>query len=183
MIRRNQAAFSLLEIMVVVAIIGIMTATITRVLVRKPTDDWNTLFQNISIMLAQAQQSALLSKKVHRLAFIASSSGGGTITIESEEKNPEKPSLTLYKKITDARIENPYTLPKTVRIRALYVNGISTLNEKSSNGAVYVTKEGMVQPAILHVSHMKGEKEESKKSFILQPFLGRCDIQDGFIKP
>lgn len=183
MIRSHRDAFSLIEIMIAVAVIGIMTATITRVMVRKPVDDWGTVHQSLSITVAQAQQAALLSQKVHRIAIISLPRGGGTFTIESEEKNPEKPLTFLYKPATNLRAENPYMLPNSFEIRAVFVKGVSQLNDRSSNASFHVTKEGIVDPTVLHIVRIKDEKEESRKTFIVQPFLGRCDIQDGFIKP
>lgn len=168
--------------MITVAVVAIMTAAITRIVVRKPNDEWNTVVERVNIMLAQAAQQALLTQKNHRLTFMQKEKGGVALSIEIESKNLEKPTQFNYDKVTSLRIENPFELPSTFFIHEVLINGINQFGNRAKSASIFITKEGIVQPAIIHIARAR-ENETSKKSLVIQPFLGTCELQAGFVKP
>src|ERR1700743_2498074 len=96
-------AFSLIEILIAVVVIGIMTATIVQVTKRKPHDDWKYVVTQCNTLVSLARQQAIIDKSVYRISCSASSLDQDSMYIEKEYENKEKPGVKLYQKIASSK--------------------------------------------------------------------------------
>lgn len=179
----NKAGFTLIEIIIVMIIIGIMTTMITRVVVRKPVDEWDYVLEEFNNLAYVARQESLAIRSVHRILLQSSDDNGDRMIIEREFDDPEKVGMKKYERATSKYLDVEYVFPETIRLKAVYVNGKPSFDRyREGKAFIYVTHEGLVQPAIVQLTRTHDD-QESFASFILEPFIGTFEFKDGLHKP
>jgi hypothetical protein len=169
--------------MIVVVVIGIMTTMITRVVMKKPTDEWSYILEELNNLIYVARQEALSTRSIHRVLFLASDDKGDKAIIEREFDDPEKIGVKKYEKATSKYLDIEYAFPKTIKLKALYVNGKSQFDRyREGKSFIYVTHEGLVQHAIVNLTRTHDD-QESFASFIIEPFIGTFELKEGLHKP
>ena len=164
-------------------VIGIMTTLITRVVGRKPTDEWEYVLEELNNLAYVARQESLAIRSIHRILLQSSDDNGDRMIIEREFDDPEKIGVKKYERATSQYLDIEYAFPTTIKLKAVYVNGKPSFDRyREGKAFIYVTHEGLVQPSIVQLTRTHDD-QESFASFILEPFIGTFAFREGLHKP
>lgn len=164
---RNPSAFSLVEVLVVVFIIGLGASLVLPRLVRRPPDkEWPAVTAELNNMLYFARQEAITSQKVHRLTF-------------DEKKNEVRVERLIgstggndqYEPAHSFYFTSRYELPEGVRFVSLKLGKKNLFEQNKGQGWCYVIPHGLVQDVQL-VLERSDEDKISKQTLNVAPFLG-----------
>ncbi len=180
MARHVRSAFTLLETLIVMTLIGAMMGVIFKYVPRQPSASWATIVQECNNIAAFARQEALATGKKHRILMTKDEKRGDYFRVERQEKDPEEPTKPLYVSVSPAPLAF-YRLPDTVSLAAIYIQGENMLEEHQSVSA-HVMPTGLWEPLTLHILRTHDE-EESKGTLTLQPFIGTFRFMFEFVKP
>lgn len=166
--RRNRVAFTLLELMIGLFIIGLgASMVVPRLLRRSPDAEWTALHEELNTMLCFARQEAIRTQKVHRLTF---NKKQRTMAVEERDGETEKgePKFSL---VSSIYFDTTYTFPDSVRIEAVKLGKKELLEEHKGNAWCYIVPNGLVQKVVITlVRDEQGTVE--KKRYESAPFLG-----------
>ncbi len=180
--RKRVAAFTLVEILIVVSIIGVVASMMPRLIRRAPTTEWSHVLNELNNLIYFARQEAIGKQHVYRLAFHAPTKGEHTMLVEHEQENPKKPGTKQFVPVSSDYISTLYSLPEVIKIDAVYLGKKEQLSEQKQRAFCHVVHNGLVQDCMIHMSRVLKEKE-TKVSFTVQPFLGVFELHEGTMKP
>ncbi len=180
---RTYKAFTLVEIMIVVAIIGIMAGIILpRMTKQKPSSKWTHILDELNSAVYFARQQAISNQQNFRLAILALRNEDHKVVVEMEVDDPEKKGQTKFIRAESEYFDPEYVLPEIVKIHAVYQGKTEILEENKGKAYCYVIPDGLVQELLIHIRRLYAGKE-SKMTFKVEPFFGRFTLHDGYVKP
>lgn len=169
---RNGNAFSLVELLVVMFIIGLGASMVMPRLVRQPPNrEWSAVTAELNNMLYFARQEAITSQKVHRLTFDEKKK---EVRVEmlAGEKQPGKP---VYQPVHSHYFTSRYELPEGIRFTSLKLGKKELFAENKGLGWCYIIPHGLVQDIQLSLERSDDEKL-SKHMIKAAPFLGTFEV-------
>ncbi len=177
-------AFSLIEIMVVVAIIGMIIATtVPRILKRPSQAEWPVVVDMINDLVTLARQEAMTFQVAHRVTF-AIKGEDQVIRVEGESTDPENPSRKIYRPITSLYMKTDYLLPDAIRIRGVFWGKEEQLEQNKGEAYCYVMPNGLVQSVLVHLVRFdEFEEEEDGLTLQMSTFYGQFSFREGLKKP
>jgi len=174
--KTTSCAFTLIEVLVAMAIIGLLVSMAPRLMLRQPQKDVSFVLQQLNRLVELARQEAIVSNKLHRIVFHSK-----LVSLQKEEMDTENPLAINFKPVESAQLKPEYKLPDFVEMRSFFLNGKNILDEYSGDAFVYITPEGMSQPVFVQLLEIREGREE-QLTFKMQPFLGRFEREDGWVK-
>lgn len=178
-----KAAFTFIEIMVVMALIGVMAAfVLPRFTHRTPATEWPIIIDELNNLVTFARHEAMTNHKNYRLAFAKNKQV--SVTVEEEVSDQEHPSKKIFVATTSYYLNPPqYTFDDTVALKAFFNKKTKILTDDEKGAAFcYIIPNGLVQPVSLHLFH-KNKPDEQGITITLEPFSGTFSMAEGFIKP
>lgn len=176
----TRPGFSILELMVVMMLIGVMTAAVGPFLFRRPTArDLKQVAAEINNLAGLATQTAMLKSHVCRLT-IERRPAGGVVTVEQESSTPqaatEKGTITIgqtdptkFELVEPGSTGNRYELPKNIVIEHIKLaKKQSESEEKASVFRCYVMPHGLFQSIEIDLRN-----ETERMHLVMDPFMGR----------
>ena len=178
MLRKRIQAFTLIEIMVVIAILGFMAAMVLPKMFRKPPSaEWKNILDDINNVVLFARQEAIANQKTFRVKFKMPRE----IVVEDEKDDIEKPGQMFYGQTTSFYFTTLITLSEFVTINGLYMGKQETMGDNKGEGYCYVISNGLVQDVIVHLMR-DYEGVVSKMSLKMKPFVGQFEMLEGHVK-
>lgn len=174
----KRAAFTLVEIIVVIALIGVVTTMIAPRLMRQPVaTEWPVILDNLNNLISFARQEAIANQVIHRVTFHAHQQGSDFVTVEAEAPDPEKPGRKVYNEVSSFYCPSRYDFADVIRISAVSV-GRQNLIDSKGMASCYVIPDGLVQEIMLKLTR-KINNADVDVRFIMNPFWGRFEIDEG----
>lgn len=176
-------AFTLIEIMVVVVIVGIMaTLILPRLTRRPPSSEWPIVLDDLNNLIYFARQEAISHQKLHRLYFQKKGKEGTTVTVQVEKQDPEHPEKNLFEAVDSGYFSTTYKLSEFIQIDNIFHGKHDEWAEGNGKASCYVVPNGLVQDVLIRLTR-NYDGEASKVSFRMKPFLGKFDLVQGHIRP
>ncbi len=180
---RRAAAFTLIEIMVVIVLIGAVTAFfLPRMMQRSPTLDWTHILDEMNNLVSFARQEAIANQKEYRLVFMQKPKRTGAVVIEKEQPDPDNPGKRFFVSITSDYAPTIYKFPPEIYINGIFDGKEEQLAMYKGRGYCYVIPDGLVQDVLIHLTRTyKGTK--SAMSLRMKPFYGLFELVVGHVRP
>ena len=182
LVRKRVAAFTLIEFLLVLGIIGVLLRFAPRLIRRSPNIEWSHVLDEMNNLIRFTRQEAISRQSVYRLVFNASRKNEHSIYVEREEDDPEKPGMKHFVPVFSDYFNPTYSLPEMLKIDAVYLGKREQLAEQKQQAYCYVIHNGLVQDVIVHMRRFENN-QESWASFTVEPFLGVFSYHDGRVKP
>jgi|SaaInlLV_10m_DNA_2_1039722.scaffolds.fasta_scaffold00006_111 prepilin-type N-terminal cleavage/methylation domain-containing protein len=178
------AAFSLIEILIVVVVIGVLATLAVPKLIRKsPETSWEYVVDELNNLVYFARQEAISKQKNHRIVFFVGEKESSA-HVEIGEENPENTSETIFKPAYSYYYNPKYIFPKNISIAEVFLGKEELLkSNKNKTAYCYVIPHGLVQEILIHLTRREEDGTISKTTLKMAPFFGRFDLYKGFSKP
>ena len=182
-VKSCRQAFTILEILLVVVVIGVVaTIAAPRLIRRPPSAEWENVVEEVNNLVVYARQEAIANYKTYRLHFTISREELSVVQVEQEQADPEKPDRKLYVPIKSYYFNPRYKFPESIMMHAVYHTKANELDENNQHAYCYVIPNGLVQQTWVHLERdVKGKK--SRVTFEMLPFFGKFVVREGFVKP
>ena len=177
MLKVKSSSFTIIEVLIVVAIIVFMATIFARFIIRKPETDWSYVLRELNNVTYLARQESITKSVVHRFSFVIGQEGSQDYMIlHHEEDDPEKPFTKIYVPTIFPYLDTMYKFPENIHIKALIVNGKNLFKDSAREASIYITVEGLIQSAELNLEEIKEGESVGNVVFIMQPFLGKWKL-------
>lgn len=179
----KRLGFTLLEMMVVMLLIGVVaTFLLPRLMKRSPLVEWKTILSDMNDLALFARQEAITNQKIYRLVFCSNQQGVDEITIEDEQDDQERPGKKKFMPVFSFYFSTKYRFAEQVKIKAVFLGKQEMIENQRGVAYCYIIPDGLVQEVLVHLIR-KIDNVETGASFAINPFDGRFQLYDGFIKP
>ncbi|MFH1831716.1 MAG: prepilin-type N-terminal cleavage/methylation domain-containing protein [bacterium] len=177
-VRKTSQAFTLIEMMVVVVVLGLMaTVILPRMNRRSPSAEWPNILDDLNNLVLFARQEAISNQKPYRLKFRAPR----TIIVEEEKIDPENPAKKFYEWSSCGYFDTKHMLSEYITLDGVYWGKKEMMVDNKNESFCYVIADGLVQEVIVHMTRQY-QGEVSKASFRMSPFIGQFEFFDGHVK-
>ena len=167
---RSAPAFTLIEILIVVAVIALAATALPRLALFEPKTTWQAVEDELNDIAYLARQEAIMSRVLHRL-LLRRIEGHDEITIERQMPDAENPDKKTFVALRPG-FRSAYRLPDGLSIDSVKVEGEDLWLKNRKGTPLYVTPDGLVQTGeVVLARQQRGQID--KMTFVMQPFLGR----------
>lgn len=187
--KRNTQAFSFLELVIVMAIVGILLSiAVPNLIGRKSKYERKQFIDHANALLQVAWQDTVVTHKLHKITFDISK------RIISVDVQTEKKTATgdfVYAPMSSRYLNATYNWPPdTFEIKNFYVNSRDefnlTLSDQKGKIWFFILPDGLVQPVIINMLDIKDApigQNGTEFSLVLNPFTAQFKEYDVFQKP
>lgn len=179
----NKKAFTLLELLVVMVIVGFMVTIIPSWLMHKKVDEnLTTILQELNNLLIFARQESILLQEPCRLLFKKEKGGNDFVVLQKLQRDIQNPNKIVPVILNSDYFNTRYILPSKISIEAFYLGKKEMLSENKGEGYCYVMPNTLIESIIIHIVK-KTEAGVEKVTFKTEPFIGEFNMFNGFLKP
>lgn len=186
----NKRAFTLVEILVVMVVIGFMATLISpRLFKKKDNGTVSTVLKELNNLLTIAKQEAILSNVNLRLTF-------NSFDFKKLELGEALPEFVIIEKVLSDNnkgklivepfvseyLDSKYVFPKNIKMERLFLGKDDLLTDNKGKGFCYISNDGLVQDVTLQLIEIQGSFK-NKISLIVDPFMGEFKMVAGFFSP
>lgn len=176
--RRTKGGFTTFELLMVVAIMVVMVATILRIRVPDPRASRAEIVSGLNNLMQAMWQGTKLTRRVHRVIFTSVPKANDLVDIQREVLGGDKPQYEPAEPTLYTHLE----LPSAFRLHRVYVEGKELLNTEPKNVCAYLIAEGRFQEVIVHI-YEGGAAAREEITYKLDPISGTFEELAGFVRP
>lgn len=113
MLNRTKHAFTLIELLLMLLLIGVIASVFMPLILRRPTHDtWVHVLDDLNNIVFYTRQEAISRQKTLRITFKRpKGESADSVFIEEETKDPEHPSRFLYIPVTSTIFQQRILFP------------------------------------------------------------------------
>lgn len=183
--KHTRAGFSLLELLIVVAIISLMTALLVpQFMSMQPAYTRKQFVSKINALVQFGLQQAVISKKVHRVLFDIKKRTA-LLEVESEKSTPSKID---FEAIKGSYIPTSMSWPDSIVIKQLLIEGFDEMKRftggKTHTVWFYIIPGGMAQAVTINFVDKEQLIDGKPKpvGLVLNPFTVEFKVHHAFQK-
>ncbi len=175
--QNNVSAFSLLELLIVLVIIGIMSSLVTGLMLLEPNNELIVFVGKFNTVMQVARQQAIMTGKLHRIVINVKQK---SIALEQETEQTDAFKKHVYRPVGGLLAAGHMKLPGTLSIKQFFIDGVDEFAKAGSTSQTteawfYVASNGLSQQVSIN-----GVDRSTKKQFhlVLNPYKGQFTLHD-----
>lgn len=179
--------FSLLELMIVIAIIGVLGAIIMPNIRRTtPRYEREAFIARFNTLVQYGWQQSLITHKIQRITVDI---GKKLISLTTDSGDKDRAGEIIFKPIEHAVQDTEIPIPHQIQIKQFFIEGFDMMTKfarsKTATTWFYIVPEGMVQNVVINGVDTQDLHDDQPRQFslVLNPFTALFKIYDTFQKP
>jgi prepilin-type N-terminal cleavage/methylation domain-containing protein len=181
----NKPAFTLVEILVTIALIGAMATILLPILRKRPGAERKTAIANLNSLSVLARNQAIATGKNQKIVFDLKDH---TVHLEQETDEKNSSGVPVYKRSRQAYIQNSFDWPAHLQIKQFLVEGSDMMTKFSGADTqqmwFFVAPSGLGQEITLNFIDVKNKRANAPRQIglVLNPFTVQFKEYDAFQK-
>lgn len=181
--QNNNAGFSILEIIIIIALIGVLgSITLPNIFVKRQGSIVKTFIKEFSIVYTKAVYHAIQTNCVVQVFFDIEKKD-----IFLKEELKDSTNSDIHERFQELTKQNQMhvQVPDFLDLQGLYIQEFNEMEQgkKQTQTRFYVMPNGTAQPIILNFAYNTDSGSEKKLSIQVTPFLGRVQTHEEFTQP
>lgn len=184
-LKKNRAGFSLLELLIVIAIAGVMGAAFISLLSSmQPGYARKQFVSKVNALVQFGWQQAVITRKVHRVLFDIKNRKA-SLEIESEKSTQSK---VVFEPLKKSFMSTSMTWSDSIIIKQLLIEGFDEMKRfaggKTETVWFYIVPDGMVQAVTINFLDKEQLIDGKPKpvGLVLNPFTAQFRVYHAFVK-
>lgn len=186
--RLNKHGFSLLEIMIVIAIIAIISAVVLpNIGSFMPRYTREKTIARLNALVLSGWQRAIMNHSIHKIQFDFNTR---TVMLLEQSEKLDTKKEPEYIPIKGTYLASHFSWPPELDVKQFFIEGFDEIerfagNRKTAQVCFFLMPEGMAQNAIINITDTSDIKNGTAKkiSLVLNPFNAQFEQYDTFQKP
>lgn len=183
---KNNHGFGLLEIMIAVAIIGMVTAIAVPNFTRRiPRVQRENFINSLNNLIQFAHQHALMTRKLHKVTFNITQRKAWI----EQEANKDSKGEVIFAPIKSSSLRSHYSWGEQFVFRNFFIEGVDELaqygnGKKTEELWFFIVPDGLVQEVVINIADIKDtlHKKARHIGLILNPFTAQFKVYDEYQK-
>ncbi|HLJ30864.1 MAG TPA: prepilin-type N-terminal cleavage/methylation domain-containing protein [Candidatus Babeliales bacterium] len=184
---KNRFGFTLLELIITIAIIGLLSAIIVPNLSRTtPRYERQAFIARFNTLVQYAWQQSLVTHQIQRVTVDV---GKKKITLATATGEKDNKGELIFKPIENAVEDTEVTIPDQIQIKQFFIEGFDMMTKfartKTATVWFYLVPEGMAQNVVINFLDTKDVRDDQprQEALVLNPFTAQFKTYDTFQKP
>jgi prepilin-type N-terminal cleavage/methylation domain-containing protein len=186
-LNKNSNGFSLLELMIVLAIIGVLGAIIMPNIGRTtPRYEREAFIARFNTLVQYGWQQALVTHKIERITVDI---GKKVISLTESTDEKDRSGELVFKPLENAVYDTTIVIPDQIVIKQFFIEGFDMMTKfarsKTASAWFYIVPDGMTQNVVVNGVDTQDLKDDQPRQFslVLNPFTALFKTHDTFQKP
>ena len=179
--KKNRAGFSLLELLIVVAIMGLISVALIPQFASLQTGYGRKQFiSRINQLVQFGWQQAVITRKIHRILFDIKNRKA-SLEVEAGKSAKSKP---VFEQLKQVYLSTTITWPDTIIIKQLFIEGFDEMKRFGKTETIwfYLIPDGMVQAVTINFVDKEQIVDNKPKpvGLVLNPFTAQFKVYNAF---
>lgn len=181
----NRSGFSLIEIMVVIALIGVLaTVVVPNLRVRQPEYERKQFLGTLNGLLRLTAEQALTRRTLHRVYFDFKNN---KIRIEAKGTGKDQKGEQIFTVIKAPYLVSSLAWPANLSVKEFKIDGADEMareGRRTTEVWFYIIPEGLAQDVVINLVDMQDKQRGKPKQIglVLNPFNAQFKTYDSFQK-
>lgn len=169
--QKNYLGFSLIEMMIVIALIAITISIILPTLSNKKEKVLSIFEKNINLLLKKAHFNAIETGKIQKIYFDLKNK---KVELQEESSVNKNTNERVFSPVKSSRFKAKFDLSEKLEFNNFYINTVDGIKDQMAQATndiwFFITSVGIAQDVVINIIDTQDQSRSLKAGLVLNPF-------------